>query len=72
MCMGAIYWARPLMVYYGNSREDAAAIGFDDSFIYEELKSSIPERLIEMINLGGADALKVFEEWSSKNNKISY
>jgi tRNA(Arg) A34 adenosine deaminase TadA len=72
MCMGAIYWARPLIVYYGNSREDAAAIGFDDSFIYEELKSSIPERLIEMITLGGADALKVFEEWSNKKSKVSY
>jgi guanine deaminase len=72
MCMGAIYWARPRIVYYGNTREDAAAIGFDDSFIYEELKSSIPDRVIQMIPLGGEDALRVFREWSEKIDKMGY
>lgn len=42
MCLGAIYWARPKVIYYANNREDAAAIGFDDSMIYEEMGKSLP------------------------------
>lgn len=72
MCMGAIYWARPLKVYYANTREDAAGIGFDDSFIYRELKCALHERKIPMINTGAREALLVFDEWISKTNKIKY
>src|SRR5215210_353504 len=72
MCMGAIYWARPKKVYYANTRHDAAAIGFDDSLIYKELTCEIHERQIEMISLGGDEALKVFEEWTNKPDKTSY
>ncbi len=72
MCMGAIYWARPRKVYYGNSKEDAAAIGFDDSFIYSELTSGLQDRTIEMVSIGRNDAFKVFEEWSSKTDKTPY
>ena len=72
MCMGAIYWARPKKVYYGNSREDAASIGFDDSLIYKELSASVNERQIEMCCLAAADALIVFREWQNKPDKTPY
>jgi len=72
MCMGAIYWARPKKVYYGNTREDAAAIGFDDSLIYKELTCDLSERQIGMVCLGGAEALKVFKEWVNKTDKMGY
>ena len=72
MCMGAIYWARPKKVYYGNTREDAASIGFDDSLIYKELSSAMHERQIEMVCLAGDEALKVFEAWKNKADKTEY
>ncbi|MEJ7740018.1 MAG: nucleoside deaminase [Chitinophagaceae bacterium] len=72
MCLGAIYWSRPEKVFYANTREDAAAIGFDDSFIYEELKMAMHERKIKMIGLGGEDALKVFKEWNTIVDKLLY
>lgn len=72
MCLGAIYWARPSRVYYANTREHAAAIGFDDSFIYEEVKIEIPLRKIPMIQIGQDQALKVFEEWKNKQDKTEY
>src|SRR5690349_8787150 len=43
MCLGAIYWARPARVYFGNTAADAAAIGFDDSFIYQQLRVPLQE-----------------------------
>lgn len=72
MCMGAIYWARPERAYYANSREDAARIGFDDSFIYGELIRDLPERKIKLINIGAYEALQVFNEWTSKTDKLKY
>ena len=72
MCLGAIYWARPKLVYYANSREDAANIGFDDSMIYEELGIELDKRKIPIINLGREEAFKVFKEWQNKSNRIKY
>ena len=72
MCLGAIYWARPKMVYFANSRQDAANIGFDDSMIYEELGIDLDKRKIPIINLGREDALKIFVEWRNKEDKIKY
>ena len=72
MCLGAIYWARPKMVYFANSRQDAANIGFDDSMIYEELGIDLDKRKIPIINLGREDALKIFVEWWNKEDKIKY
>ncbi len=72
MCMGAIYWARPKVVYYGATRHDAAAVGFDDSLIYKELTSPLHDRIIEMVNLGRDHAGKVFQEWNEKPDKIVY
>jgi guanine deaminase len=72
MCMGAIYWARPKKVYFANTREDAAAIGFDDSFIYDELKCEVNDRKIEMVCLTNEEALDVFKEWVDKPGKTAY
>jgi guanine deaminase len=72
MCLGAIYWARPEKVYYANTREDAANIGFDDSFIYDELTVEIKDRKIPMIPLGRAEARSVFEAWKNKTDKTEY
>ena len=72
MCLGAIYWARPKVIYYANHRQDAADIGFDDSMIYDEMAASIEERKIPIIPLGREEALKVFEEWRHKDDKTEY
>ncbi|MCU0470081.1 MAG: nucleoside deaminase [Arcicella sp.] len=72
MCLGAIYWARPARVYYANTREDAAAVGFDDAFIYEEIPLPLSERKIEMIQLGREEAQKAFILWTEKENKVDY
>ena len=72
MCMGAIYWARPKKVYFANTREDAAGIGFDDSFIYEELKCEVNDRKIEMVYMANEEALDVFREWFKKSDKTPY
>lgn len=72
MCLGAIYWARPSKIYYANTREDAARIGFDDSFIYDEIPLDMNSRKIPMIALGRNDAKVVFDEWKNKEDKIEY
>src|SRR6195952_2564836 len=72
MCLGAIYWARPKIVYYANNREDAAGIGFDDSMIYNEFVCEIANRKIPIKSLGREAALKIFEEWKNKEDKIEY
>ncbi len=72
MCLGAIYWARPKVIYYANHRQDAADIGFDDSMIYDEMAASIEERKIPIIPLGREEALKIFEEWRHKDDKTEY
>jgi guanine deaminase len=72
MCMGAIYWARPKKVYYANTRIDAANIGFDDSLIYDELVLPIEQRKIAIECIGRDEAIKVFEDWSRKTDKIEY
>lgn len=72
MCLGAIYWARPSKVFYANTREDAATIGFDDDFIYEEINVSMDDRKIPFEQLGREEALQVFKEWQSKNDKLEY
>jgi guanine deaminase len=72
MCMGAIYWARLSKVYYANTKVDAAAIGFDDSMIYDELEKSLPERKIPFLQLGREQALKAFQEWEKNTGKTLY
>lgn len=72
MCLGAIYWARPLRVFYGNSREDAATIGFDDEFIYTEIDRPIADRTIPMVQLLPEEAALAFRLWAEKDDKIEY
>lgn len=72
MCLGAIYWARPDVVYYAASKTDAAKIGFDDRFIYEELNKPIPDRKIKFIKMLREEALPVFEQWNAKKDKTEY
>ncbi|MEM7036782.1 MAG: nucleoside deaminase [Bacteroidota bacterium] len=72
MCLGAIYWARPAAVYYAASREDAAASGFDDSFIYDEVPLPISERKISMKQLLPDEAIKAFQAWDEKSDKVEY
>jgi guanine deaminase len=72
MCLGAIYWARLKNVYYANTRRDAAKIHFDDDFIYREIGLPIPRRKIRMKPLLRREALKVFEEWKLKADKVRY
>jgi tRNA(Arg) A34 adenosine deaminase TadA len=72
MCLGAIYWARPSRVYYACTHTDAAASGFDDHFIYDEMQRNISERRIPMENLLRSEALAVFELWKNKSNRKAY
>lgn len=72
MCLGAIYWARPKAVYFACTKDDAAAIGFDDSFIYKEILLPLEERKIKMSRLGTEDALDVFRLWEKKDGKKPY
>lgn len=72
MCLGAIYWARPSVVYYANDREDAADAGFDDSFIYTEINLQPEERKIPMHKKENAEAKLVFENWEKLTNKKEY
>ena len=72
MCLGAIYWARPRVIYFANNHADAADAGFDDSMIYEEMNAAVAERKIPLIALGRKDAIKIFEAWKQKNDKTAY
>jgi tRNA(Arg) A34 adenosine deaminase TadA len=72
MCLSAIYWARFKKVYYSNTRQDAARIGFDDDFIYHEMALPVSRRKIPMTRLLRDEAQKVFVEWKNKPDKIRY
>ncbi|MCR8559753.1 nucleoside deaminase [Mucilaginibacter sp. BJC16-A38] len=63
MCLGAIYWARIDKIYYANTKTDAANIGFDDNFIYEEIERKMEERKLPFIQLLREEALPVFKLW---------
>lgn len=72
MCLGAIYWARPDRVVYAGTREDAAAAGFDDQLIYDELPLPPGQRRIPMRTLLRNEALALFEAWRVKTDKTAY
>lgn len=72
MCLAAIYWARLERAYFANNREDAARIGFDDSFLYEEVAKPIDKRSLPLVHLPSAEAGSVFQEWQNKEDKIPY
>ena len=72
MCLSAIYWARIDKIYYANTREDAQKIDFDDSFIYSEFQKEISQRKIPIFQMMRNEALKAFELWDKKKDKIKY
>ncbi len=72
MCLAAIYWARIPTVYYANTRADAAAIGFDDDFIYRQVPLPPEQRAIKMTPLLRAAAQVTFQAWAKKTDKVRY
>jgi tRNA(Arg) A34 adenosine deaminase TadA len=72
MCLGAIYWARLSRIYYANTHEDAATIGFDDSLIYSELQLAHSQRRIPTVQMMREEALAGFRAWVEKPDKIRY
>ena len=72
MCLGAIYWARPDRVFFGATAQDAADAGFDDSFIYEELRREPSHRKIPMTPIMREDALAAFRAWRDQSGRIEY
>lgn len=72
MCLGAIYWARLKRVFYANTQKDAARAQFDDRRIYDEIRRPISRRRVPMKRLLREEALKVFDEWAKKGDKVPY
>jgi tRNA(Arg) A34 adenosine deaminase TadA len=72
MCLGAIYWARPKRIVFACDKKDAAAIGFDDDFIYKEIELSIDQRSIPTSQLLRDQGIKVFKNWEEKTDKDAY
>jgi guanine deaminase len=72
MCLAAIFWARIPTVYYGNTRADAAAIGFDDDFIYRQVPLPPEQRAIKMTPLLRDAAQVTFQAWAKKTDKVRY
>ena len=72
MCMSAIYWSHIGKVYYGNTRDDAKKIEFDDSFIYSEISKENKDRSILMEQILRDEALEAFEVWKNKTDKTKY
>jgi len=72
MCLGAIYWAHLDRIYYGANQHDAAAINFDDAFIYRELAVPVEQREKQMTALLPSEALAAFEAWRQKDDKVEY
>jgi guanine deaminase len=72
MCLGAIYWARIDKLYFGNTKQDAAAINFDDQFIYDEIDKPIAERKLSIRQLLRDEALEAFIKWQQTVDKTEY
>ena len=72
MCLSAIYWGRIEKIYYANTRDDAQKIDFDDSLIYSELLKNVKKRKISMVQMMRDEALKAFELWDKKTDKVKY
>lgn len=72
MCLGAIYWARPARLFFAATAQDASAAGFDDSFIYEELRHPFSERKIPTQQMMREEALAAFDAWRKKPDRMNY
>lgn len=72
MCLGAIYWSHIDSMFYGNDKHDAADIGFDDAFIYEELEKAPANRRLKTGEMLPDEAIKAFDMWREKSDKVEY
>ena len=72
MCLGAVYWAHFDRLFYANTKSDAKKIGFDDSFIYDEIELNPSERSIKTVRLLPEEAIRAFEFWNEKDDTIEY
>ena len=72
MCLSAIYWARLDRIYYAQTRQDAALIGFDDAFLYHEVVLPPEQRAIKMHHIANETAARAMQEWQDKTDKICY
>lgn len=72
MCLSAIYWAGIKKIYFANTRDDAKSIGFDDSFIYDQIPLAPRQRSIPSVPIMRAEAHEAFRMWSEKTDKIEY
>lgn len=72
MCLSALYWAGVKKIFFGNTKEDAAAIDFSDQFIYEELERRREYRRLPAIHVEGSGAIRAFEKWTAKTDKVPY
>ena len=72
MCLGAIYWARPDKLYFACTKTDAAAVHFDDEFIYKEVSMPIEKRKLFTRQLLREEALEAFQQWAKSIHKIKY
>lgn len=72
MCLAALYWSRCEAIFYGNSAADAAAAGFDDSFVYQQVRRPIDQRSIPMKRMLAGEAIASFKTWRAQTDKIEY
>ena len=72
MCLSAIYWSHIDNIYYANTRDDAKKINFDDSMIYSEFSKRIEDRKIPIKQMLREEALKAFDIWDKKTDKVEY
>jgi guanine deaminase len=72
MCLSALYWSRCDAIFFGNTATDAAAAGFDDSFLYEEIKRPLDQRKIPIQRMLGDQAIVSFNTWRARTDKIEY
>lgn len=72
MCLSAIYWARISKIHFANTKKDAAAISFDDDFLYQEIPKEIDQRKIPTSQILRNEAIVAFQNWESKTDKVKY
>ena len=72
MCLGAVYWVRLDAVYYGSTCHDAAEVGFDDSLIYDEMKTPRSQRKVPMLQLLPDQAIEAFRAWQQHQARVAY
>lgn len=72
MCLAAIYWSHCAAIFYGNTSADAAAAGFDDTFLYEEMKRPLEQRRIPAVKMMQEQAISNFEAWRKYAGRIDY